>query len=651
MSYLSKLNSEQLAVVSETDGLKAVVAGSGSGKTRVIIAKVIHLIKDKNILPNNIWVCTFTKKAKEELVERLEKEIGAKAKKVKVGTLHSISYSIYRNGLVAVDKLSKHSLPKPLVNEGTALFNIFNFIRQNDKKVHSKDGKELLSRINLIRMHSVTLETFKKEYSFDDNGNGRWGYNETLYEVWKFYEKWKRQNNYLDFGDMIVRCYAMLKDKRYKSYVASLQKSCKYLIFDEAQDNNSVNYKIANILSGLHKNIMMTGDLKQCIYSFQGSSPDNLINFVKDKKPKVYNLRMNYRSTNNIVENANKFIEGGVDISVPSVAHKPDGEPIRFCTSEDEMGEAQNVGELVNKLIHKGYQYKDIGILYRIHSQSVLVESEFVLNNIPYITYTKDTFFDKKEIKDIIVYLRLFQDPESVSVFDFKRIIGRPNRYISSKATKLIEDYCKYENVSFWEALEDINYIKMDGRNKNCFISLRSQIIAGMNKIQVGEDVSSLVKFILETIGYEDFIKDNSKMDNDVSMDFDAIIKLVNSYNSLDDFFKYVDKVKEQEKIRRGEKEGNHIKMMTLHASKGKQFPVVIILGNCTRITPFYRSNDREEERRLIYVGITRPEKELYISVIGHKLGRNKVRPSSFLHMFKDKYVEQYTGLFESFGE
>lgn len=572
MSYLSTLNDEQRAVVYETEGIKAVVAGSGSGKTRVIIAKVIHLIRDKGVLPSTIWVCTFTKKAKEELVERLSKEVGAStAKNVKIGTLHSISFSIYKNGLMMTDGKSKYSLPKPLVNEGTALFQIFNFIRANEKKVHSRDGKDFLSTINIVRMHGVTLDTFEGEYRFSDNKNNRWCYNKTVYEVWKFYEKWKVRSNYLDFADMIVRCYEMLKDKKYDGYVKSLQRSCKYLLIDEIQDNNSVNYKIADILSGQYKNLMMTGDLKQCIYSFQGASPDNLINFVKNKNPKVYNLKMNYRSTKTIVDNANDFIHGCVDLSVPSVAFKPEGMPIKFCTSDNESGEAQAVASLVDDLIGRGYQYSDIAILYRVHSQSVMLESYFLGSDVPYVTLTANTFFDKREIKDIITYLRAFQNPDDVPVKDFKSIVGRPNRYISSKATKAIEAYCEYEEVTFWEALNELNHIRgIDPRNKKCLNELRGQIIAGMNKYQTKTNVTDLIKFVLNGIGYESFIngdKSNNKTpDGDVTMDFDAIISLVNSFDTIEKFFKYVDKVKEQEAVRKGEKDGNYLQMMTMHA-------------------------------------------------------------------------------------
>lgn len=657
MSYLKTLNDEQRAVVYETEGLKAVVAGAGSGKTRVIIAKVIHLIQDKGVLPSTIWICTFTKKAKEELVERLSKEVGAStAKKVKIGTLHSISFSIYKNGLMMVDGKSRYSLPKPLVNEGTALFQIFNFIRANEKKVHSKDGKDFLSTINVRRMYGGNLNNYKKMFPFNPemSRSDKWCYNETVYEVWKFYEKWKAQKNVVDFGDMLVKCAEMLQNPKYDKYINSLQRSCNYLMIDEAQDNNAINYQIANVLSALNKNLTVVGDSRQAIYSFQGASLDNLHDFINMKKPTIYNLKTNYRSSATLVDNANTFIKGSAGIiGEPSVAFKPEGMPIKFCTSEDEVGEAQAVYSLVEDLVSGGYKYSDIAILYRVHSQSVMLESYFLGSDIPYVTFTENTFFDKREIKDVITYLKAFQDPNSLSVKDFKRIVGRPNRYISSKATRAIEDYCSYEDVTFWEALNDINNINIDYRNKKCFGELKGQIIAGINKYQCKTNVTDLIKFILNGIGYEQFVNGDASNDKtpdgDITMDFDAIIQLVNSFQTIDKFFDYVDKVKEQEAVRKGDVTGDYLQMMTFHASKGKEFPVVITLGNCTRIAPFHRNADREEEKRLMYVAITRPEKELYVSVVGNRLGRFKVQPSPFLHSFQATYNEDYSGRFYSF--
>ena len=957
MSYLKTLNDEQQAVVYETEGPKAVIAGAGSGKSRVIVAKVIHLIQNKNVLPSTIWVCTFTKKAKEELVERLSKELGAStAKKIKIGTLHSISLSIYKNGLMMVDQKSKYSLPKPLVNEGTALFQIFNFIRANEKKIHSRDGKDFLSTIDIRRMYGGTLLNYKKMFPFDmENGRKGWCYNETIYEVWKFYEKWKRQNNWIDFSDMIVLCAEMLENSKYKTYLESLQRSCKYILIDEAQDNNAVNYRIVELLSGLNNNITTVGDARQCqpagtmvsvtgkgpvdikdikvgtevpafrrdysyfsgkniqgskitekgerkfkgkmytisvgnketrctpnhkffskwvhtheekkndkrcvvylmrnsigkyrvgwcqlfdgnsgthffsrcrmeeadgwilkicdsrqdasycenlisanygipltlfiscrtkigadswhhysqtfldsifleytnneikgekclhdydrdelypfysysrrnekgkkgrqtifkievcnilpelmtlpldsdakedithagkhrarynamftpvdsvsvkyeeclvyslnvdvnhtyiadgigtcncIFSFQGASLENLHGFIKRKNPRIYNLRTNYRSTKTIVDNSNAFIEGSKGIiGEPSIAFKDEGESIKFCTSENTIEEAHAVYNLVNNLVKlRGYKYKDIAILYRVHSQSVMLESCFLSADIPYVTLIKNTFFDKKEIKDIIIYLKSFQNPDSLDFSEFKRIVGRPNRYISSKATKAIESYCMYEDATPWEALNDLNNVGgLDSRNKQCFNEMRNQIISGINKMQIDTSVKDLIQHILTGIGYETWIKEGTKdktPDGDVIMDFDAIINLVNSFQTLKQFFDYVDKVKEQEAVRKSEKNGDYIQMMTQHAAKGSEFPVVIILGNCTRLAPFHRNEDREEEKRLMYVAITRPEQELYISVIGYKLGRFKVRPSPFLRDFKAPYREDYSGRF-----
>lgn len=630
-----------------------------SGKTRVIIAKIIHLIQDKGVLPSTIWVCTFTKKAKEELVERLSSEIGATiAKKVKIGTLHSISFSIYKNGLMMVDKKSRYALPKPLVNEGTAIFQLFNFVRANEKKVYNRDGKDFLSTINIRRMYGGNLSNYKKMFPFDmehRRGNG-WCYNETIYEAWKFYEKWKRQKNLVDFADMLVLCAEMLQNEKYVDYIKSLQRSCKYIMIDEAQDNNAINYQIAEVLSGLNENLTVVGDSRQAIYSFQGASLDNLHAFIKKKKPKIYNLKTNYRSTSNLVENGNAFIKGSEGIiGEPSIPFKPEGMPIKFCTSEDEIGEAQAVHHLVDDLIHnKGYNYSDIAVLYRVHSQSVMLESNFLGEDVPYVTFTENTFFDKKEIKDIIIYLKAFQNPDSLDFSEFKRIVGRPNRYISSKATSAIESYCKYEDATPWEALNDLNNVDgMDYRNRQCFGEMRNQIISGINKLQTGTNVKDLIQHILTNIGYETWINEQSNKgkapDGDVTMDFDAIINLVDSFQTPDQFFDYVQKVKDQEAVRKGEKDGDYIQMMTFHASKGKEFPVVITLGNCTRLAPFWRNADREEEKRLMYVAITRPEKELYVSVIGNKLGRFKVQPSSFLYSFKALYSEDYSGRFHSF--
>lgn len=659
MGYLDTLNDEQREVVYEPNGKKVVVASAGSGKTRVIIAKILHLIQDLGVLPSTIWVGTFTKKAKEELVERLAGEIGmSDAKKVKIGTLHSLAYSVYKDALMRVDGIPRSGLPKPLVNDGVRLFQIFNFIRANEKKVFYRDGKDILSMIDTRRMEGTTLENFRNMHSFDNSVSG-WCREETIFRAWLYYENWKRSSNQLDFGDMLTRCVAVLKDRRYSRYLEGLQRVCKYIMIDEAQDNNTLNYELARMLSAVNGNVMVVGDSRQSIYSFQGSSLSNLHDFIGFEKPKMYNLCTNYRSTKTIVDNSNVFMKGekGI-IGKEAVAFQPEGEPIKVCMSGDETDEARNVARLIENLVDDGeYTYRDIAILYRVHSQSVMIEAECLGRNIPYVAISDNSFFDKKEIRDLTAYLTAFDNPHSFTTSDLKQVANRPNRYISSKAISSVIEYCNYEEVSVYEALGELGNVKgLDYRNMTCLQSLLGDIVAGSNKKSAGADVETLIQFILDNVGYEQWVQSSSKVqDSDVTMDFDAIVNLVRQYNktqtiknmkSVSSFFNYVKETRKLEEQRKKDTTGNYVQMMTYHASKGKEFPVVIMLGNCTRIAPFHRNPDRSEEKRLIYVAMTRPEKELYISTINGMLGRYNVSPSPFLYSLKGKFVPKYYGSF-----
>jgi DNA helicase-2/ATP-dependent DNA helicase PcrA len=366
-------------------------------------------------------------------------------------------------------------------------------------------------------------------------------------------------------------------------------------------------------------------------------------------------LKVNYRSTSTIVNNANHFVEkSGMKniIGVPSTTPNGNGQPIKYLTNCDMNSEADRVFELVQYLEkEKGIAKKDMAILYRVHSQAMPLEDLMIMNDYPYIMYVKNSFYMRKEVRDILEYLSLFLDPENLDKKSLKRLINKPVRYVSNKALEEFE-WAVSDYDGHWEALQEIWDIPdLNPKQREYLRCFYNNIATGHNMHEAGAKPEKLIDYVLNTIGYEDWLlkeKTEKDPDNDSMMNFDTIKNTARLFDKTSEFLEYIEEVKEKSKEKKDEN-GDYLKMMSIHASKGKEFKAVIIIGGCSRIYPFYRSvqeGNEEEEKRVMYVAITRPIDELYISTIDGMYGRFNVQPTHYLNFMDINYLRGETNAY-----
>lgn len=623
--------------------------------TRCIVNKIEYLVQDQDVMPSRIWACTFTNKAAGEMKERLKKSLGNKAETLKLSTIHSLAYRIYRQ--VLKEYHPWEDLPKILTHKGSISKHLYKMFKE--KKFRHQDAATMLDFIDSLKIRAITPEMYKKQCEENEIGekilwknypNLNW--EQTVAVVYEEYERWKTKRGYIDFGDMLVYGLQVLKDPKYKKFIQRLVMRVEYLIIDESQDTNTIAFEIAEILSSYHNKIFLFGDLRQSLYSFQGVDIQDTLNFIRKQQPKIVDLNQNYRSTKKIVNAGNAVIKNSPDIiGEPAFTENEEGEDIRLFGNADLTDESETILEQILELRHQEKEdWRDITILYRVHSQSREIEDQLLINDIPYVSFSKVSFFDRKEIKDLLAYLNICRYPEDATIKDYKRIANRPTRYISNKALDKLEDCADDEDITIYQALERLwDYPDLTNQEMTSLENLL-QDLQSLKKFinkrppEVDNDdlwyraTHEILNYILETMGYKDWAinqKKVSEVDNDIEMNFDSLLNSVKKFDHPDRFLAFLAKVKENEK-RKKDENGDYVKLMSCHASKGKEFKNVFIAGVCNRLYPFYRAVDEgktEEEKRIFYVAMTRAQKRLYISNILDKLGSKLVNLSPFVHL------------------
>ena len=649
---LTTLNDRQKEAVLHSDGALAVLSSAGSGKTRTVTTKIAYLVTEKEVRPTRIWACTFTNKAANEMKERLEPIIGAACSSVKMSTIHSLAYKLMRDAKKSKEAWFK--MPEILKNEWHALSHLYKFCR--DKNLPNKNAKMYLQEIANLKLDLITVKNFKqfRPYDVDPDKTADEPIDdmtEALHVVYKEYERWLEKNNKMDFQDMLVGCYKTLSDPKYAKYVEGLQNRVEYLIVDEAQDTNTVSFKILEIMAGKHRNVTIVGDTRQLIYSFQGARMENIENFIKMYQPKMIDLNTNYRSTRNIVDNANKLISFAKDtIGEPAITPNVDGPPIMWMNSGSVEDEAGKVFDAIESLHYAGTDWKDMAVLYRVHSQAVAIEDYLMMHDIPYVTFSKQSFYQRKEIIDLVEYLKIFTDPKGFNNTQLKRLANKPSRFISNKAIGELEDFAFDSDMELWDALKQVHNSDIASFQKEKLDVLYEHLYKGIKKFKNGASPKELAEYVLnpEGLGYEAWaVKERMEKtpDVDVAMNFDAILGTLQRFETPLEFFEFLDQMKEEDKSRKSRQDDpdyNGVKLMTIHASKGKEFKKVILMGVCDRMYPFYKAREEgnsDEERRVMYVALTRPETHLYLSVIDGNMGRYNVRPSNYLHEMNINYT------------
>ena len=626
MNLIDSLNDRQKEAVVNTDGPMLILAGAGSGKTKVLTTKVAYLIEEKNIDPNNILAITFTNKAAKEMKERIFKLEGNSAFYIQISTFHSFGLKIlkencellgYEKNFTILDSDDSLSIIKKIMKELNIDANKYN--PKAIKNVISNNKNEIID---------------PEKYSLYVNTD----FDEIALEVYRKYEKSLKINNAVDFDDLLILPLKLFNNN--PGVLQKYQEKYKYVFIDEYQDTNEPQYILSKMISAKYKNITVVGDADQAIFTWRGANYKNILNFEKDyKDAKVVLLEENYRSTKTILNAANNVIKNNKVRKEKNLwTQNEEGSKITYYKAFDEKDESNYVVNEIKKLIEKGVNPKDICVLYRANAQSRTVEEAFLTSNISYNIVGYYAFYNRKEIKDLIAYLKLiYNNKDDVSLL---RVINYPKRGIGNKA---IENLVIKSNV-----LDKSLYEVIDSGKELEFKNMIEEI----KKEESHLTLTELIDMALDKSGMKKSLEDEKSIEADIRLEnleeFKSIAKAMEinegivSLEELLDKLALVSDVSEQKNDNE-----DKVTLMTMHAVKGLEYDYVFVVGVEEGLFPHsnsLESNDElEEERRLCYVAITRAKKKLYLINARSRILYGKVSsnvPSRFINEISDEYIE-----------
>ena len=607
------LNNKQKEAVLETEGPCLVIAGAGSGKTKVLTHKIAYLIAEKNIAPWNILAITFTNKAANEMKERIEGLVGDVAKDIWMGTFHSICVRILRKYIDRIGFDSSFLIfdtqdQRTLVKECLKALNI-------DDKMFT--DRSVLSEISNAKNEMLEPMQYCVKYQADFR-------KAKIGEIYTLYQKRLKENNAIDFDDIINYTIKILTEN--PDALEYYTEKFKYVLVDEYQDTNKAQFTLVTILASRYGNITVVGDNDQGIYSFRGADISNILNFEKDfPGTKIIKLEQNYRCTGNILKAANYVIKNNETKYEKKLwTENEEGKLPAIYQGDDEYDEARYIVEQINTLKREEYfKYSDFSILYRMNSQSRAIEDILLREDIPYKVVGGLKFYERKEIKDTIAYLRLIANQsDNISL---RRIINEPKRGIGKTSLDNVEEISYQTGNSMYEVIKHadeygLNRVFVNSRE---FIELIEDLKSKKDETQISE----LIKMVLNKSGYtkalelENTVEAESRIQNldellTVAMEFEEEF----AENSLNEFLESITLSSDVDNLQETDES---VTLMTLHSAKGLEFPVVFLVGMEEGIFPGYKSigepKELEEERRLFYVGITRAKQYLYLTCAKHR--------------------------------
>lgn len=587
------LNDKQLEAVNHTEGPCLVLAGAGSGKTRVLTERIIKLIDD-GVSPYNILAITFTNKAAKEMRVRVQNKIGDVANSIFIGTFHSFGLRILRENYDAIGYSSNITI---LDTDDTKSL-IKRILKENSFDPADYDIKHIISKISSAKNDGISPLEFSKLFLNE--------HDKVIGLVYEKYLKLLKENNSVDFDDLLLKPVEIFKKR--KDILEKYQERFRYILVDEYQDTNSIQYELCKMLAKKYNNIFVVGDANQSIYSWRNADYRNILNFEKDyKNAHVVLLEENYRSTNTILKAANSVIKNnneGTKLNLwTSIG---DGEKVEYIRVEDEIKESSFVINKIKELVSEGYSYSDFAVLYRTNAQSRTVEEAFVRNNIPYNIIGSYYFYNRKEIKDLIAYLNLiYNTNDSVSL---ERVINTPKRGIGTKTIDNIREKANMNDISLFDAIDSGKELE--------FKKLILELIEDSKTM----NLSDLIEDVLVKTGLR------REYELDKSIESDTKVENLNEFKSLAvnfedngiyDLSTFLENIMLVSDKGQYAEDDNNVNIMTLYSAKGLEFNIVFILGMEEGIFPHSRSfesaKELEEERRLCYVGITRAKKKLYL--------------------------------------
>lgn len=650
IDLLERLNKEQQEAVKHTEGPLLIMAGAGSGKTRVLTHRIAYLIEEKFINPYNILAITFTNKAAREMKERIQQLIGPSSEEMIISTFHSLCVRILRRHIDRIG-YDKNFIILDGSDQLTVIKQVLKDLNLDPKQYNPR---AMIGKISSFKNELIS-ETKASELA---NTIGE----KKVAEIYTAYQKMLRKNQALDFDDLIVETIHLFQ--RVPEVLEYYQNRFQYIHVDEYQDTNDAQYILVKLLAKKFQNICVVGDSDQSIYRWRGANISNILSFEKDyPSATTIFLEQNYRSTKTILAAANNVISNNTNRRPKKLwTENEKGEKISFYQGSTEREEAHFVIGKINEFVRSGtYKASDIAILYRTNAQSRVLEDTLLKSNIAYTIVGGLKFYDRKEIKDLIAYLRLITNPNDD--ISFERIVNVPRRGIGAASIEKLRAYAASHELSLYQAIDEVEFSSVPKRTANALIKFKEQI-DNLVKQQQFLSASEMIEQVLEVTEYkallaaEGSIEAQSRIENidefmTVAQEFeqttDEEATLVNFLTDLA-LVSDIDTLDEAERDEAGQ-----VTLMTVHAAKGLEFPVVFLIGMEENVFPHSRSlfdeEEMEEERRLAYVAITRAEKELYITNAKMRtaFGETKFNPiSRFIEEIPEDLLDGYEQITDS---
>lgn len=622
---LEELNERQREAVLYNDGPLLIIAGAGAGKTKTLTTKIAYLIEKKNVAPENILAITFTNKAAKEMKDRLFKTIGQTAKYLQVSTFHSFGLKLLRENYDALG-YDKNFVIMDSDDSLTVVKKIIKDIGY-DPKIYNP--RAIRNKISSCKNEMTSPEAYEK-YAASD-------FEKVVQEVYAKYEKKLQRNNSVDFDDLLLLPIELFKKN--PDILNKYQDLYQYILIDEYQDTNEAQYILTKMLSAKNRKITCVGDDSQSIYSFRGANYKNILNFEKDyKDAKTILLEQNYRSTSNILDAANQVIKNNKMRKDKNLwTSRGIGEKIKYYRAYNERDEAQYVIRKIKELTNRNVEYKDIAVLYRTNAQSRVLEEEMLKENLPYRVIGSFYFYSRKEIKDLIAYLRLIHNSkDNVSLL---RVINTPKRGIGLKTIENLTIQADAMGVSIYEAISSGKELEF----KN--------LIEKLKEMSKDLTLTGLIDKVLEASGMKKELEDEKTLEAEVRLEnleeFKSITKTFEEREgliSLEDFLLEISLISDVEEYK---DDPNRISLMTVHSVKGLEFDHVFVVGMEEGIFPHINSlmdnSELEEERRLCYVAITRAKDDLHLVNARRRtlFGKEQINPvSRFLGEINKDLIE-----------
>ena len=634
MDIFDTLNREQREAVFYTEGPLLILAGAGSGKTRVLTHRIAYLIDEMGVNPWNILAITFTNKAAGEMRERVDKIVGFGSESIWVSTFHSTCVRILRRHIDRLGYDNHFTIYDP-DDQKTLMKDVCKLL-QIDTKVYKE--KALLSAISSLKNEFITPQEYELDAAGDFN-------RQKIAKVYWEYEKQMRANNALDFDDLLVKTVQLLQTQ--PDVLEYYQDRFKYIMVDEYQDTNTVQFKMISLLAGKHRNLCVVGDDDQSIYKFRGANIRNILDFESVfEDAHVIKLEQNYRSTGNILNAANAVIANNVGRKAKVLwTEKGDGDKIHFQQFDDAFEEANYVANDIKKHINEGTRtYRDHAVLYRTNAQSRMFEEKFIVANIPYKVVGGINFYARREIKDLLAYLKTIDNGrDDIAV---RRIINVPKRGIGLTTINRVQDNATQREVGFYEALRTADMIPGLGRSVSKLESFVALIEHFKQKAQT-MSISDLMKYVIDMTGYVEELKEEGDEEAEARKEnIDEFLSKIASYEescedypTLSGFLEEVALVADIDSL---DENSDYVVLMTLHGAKGLEFPEVYLTGMEEGIFPSYMVSesddptDLEEERRLCYVGITRAQENLALTCARRRMMRGETQYNRMSRFLKE---------------